>query len=475
MITPAPVLVHGLAQGLALSLARAQFGFTIAFHIMFPAFSIGLASFLAVLEAGWLITKRQVFLDAYKYWLKIFSVVFAMGVVSGLMMAYEIGANWSGYSEKVGPILGPLLAYETMTAFFLEAGFLGIMLFGLERVGPKLHFLASALVSVGTIISASWILAANSWMQTPQGYVIGAKGDFEPASWLAIIFNPSFPYRELHMVIAAYLATAFAVGAVSAWHLLHQRDNAIARLTFSMAMWMAAIVTPIQMYAGDAQGRNTLIYQPAKIAAIEGDFSSGVQSLNLIGWPDLPAAKMDENIAIPHLGSLIITHQWNGSIQGLDAFPRGDWPVVVATFFAFRVMVGLGMLMLAVGLLSLWLRLRRQLYSTRWFHWLATAMGPAGFIAIVAGWTTTETGRQPWTVTGLLRTAESVSPVTLPEVATSFAVIIFIYAVVFGAGIRYLLHMAATPPEPGEAPPAPNAPMRTAGKNVLATTLAKES
>jgi len=466
------MLSHGptLAQGLALSVARAQFGFTIALHIIFPAFSIGLASYLAVLEAGWLITKKPMFLDAYKYWLKIFAVVFAMGVVSGLMMAYEVGANWSGYSEKVGPILGPLLAYETMTAFFLEAGFLGIMLFGLERVGPALHFVATALVSIGTLISASWILAANSWMQTPQGYIIGPKGDFEPADWLAIIFNPSFPYREVHMVIAAYLATAFAVGAVSAWHLAHGRSNAVVRLTFSMAMWMAAIVTPIQIYAGDEQGRNTLAYQPAKVAAIEGDFSSGVQDLNVIGWPDVAAGEMEYNIAIPHVGSFILTHEWNGAIKGLDAFPRDDWPVVVVTFFAFRIMVGLGMLMFATGLVSLWLRLRHQLYTARWFHWLATAMAPAGFIAILAGWTTTETGRQPWTVTGLLRTADSVSPITLSEVATSFVVILLIYTVVFGAGFRYLLGMMASPPGPGEAPPSTDQPMRTAGKNVLATT-----
>jgi cytochrome d ubiquinol oxidase subunit I len=463
MMTPVP-----LAHGLALTLARAQFGFTIAFHIMFPAFSIGLASFLAVLEGCWLVTRKAMFLDAYKYWLKIFSVVFAMGVVSGLMMAYEVGANWSGYSEKVGPILGPLLAYETMTAFFLEAGFLGIMLFGLERVGPKLHFLATALVSIGTLISASWILAANSWMQTPQGYMIDAKGDFEPTNWLAIIFNPSFPYREVHMVIAAYLATAFAVGAVSAWHLLRGHQQAVVRLTFSMAMWMAAIVTPIQIYVGDEQGRNTLSYQPAKVAAIEGDFNSGVQGLNLIGWPDVKAGKMVDGLAIPHLGSLILTHQWDGTIKGLNDFPRNDWPVVVVTFFAFRIMVGLGMLMFATGLLSLWLRLRRRLYTARWFLWLATAMAPAGFIAIVAGWTTTETGRQPWTVTGLLRTADSVSPLSLGEVATSFVVIFLIYTVVFGAGIRYLLGMMAVPPMAGEPPPSADKPLRSAGRQVLA-------
>jgi cytochrome d ubiquinol oxidase subunit I len=260
------------------------------------------------------------------------------------------------------------------------------------------------------------------------------------------------------------------VGAVSAWHLLQGNKNAVVRLTFSMAMWMAAIVTPIQIFAGDEQGRNTLTYQPAKVAAIEGDFSSGVQALNLIGWPDLKAGRMDDNIAVPHVGSLILTHAWNGAIQGLNAFPRNDWPVVDVTFFAFRIMVGLGMLMFATGLLSLWLRLRRRLYAARWFLWLATAMGPAGFIAIIAGWTTTETGRQPWTVTGLLRTADSVSPISLSEVATSFAVIFLIYTIVFGAGIRYLLGMMGKPPVPGEAPPYPDKPLRTAGKNVLAET-----
>jgi cytochrome d ubiquinol oxidase subunit I len=270
------------------------------------------------------------------------------------------------------------------------------------------------------------------------------------------------------MVIAAYLATAFAVGAVSAWHLLHGHKNDVVRLTFSMAMWMAAIVTPIQIYAGDEQGRNTLTYQPAKVAAIEGDFNSGVQGLNLIGWPDVKAGKMDDNLAIPHIGSLILTHQWNGTIKGLNDFPRDDWPVVVVTFFAFRIMVGLGMAMFATGLLSLWLRLRKQLYTARWFLWLATAMAPAGFIAIIAGWTTTETGRQPWTVTGLLRTADSVSPISLSEVATSFVVIFLIYTLVFGAGIRYLLGMMATAPGPGEVLPPRDKPLRTGGKNVLA-------
>lgn len=447
----------------AISVARAQFGFVIAFHIVFPAFSIGLASYLAVLEGAWLWTKRPVFLDAYKYWLKIFAMIFAIGVVSGLVMAYEIGANWGGYADKVGPVLGPLLAYETLTAFFLEAGFLGIMLFGLERVGPKLHFAATCLVSFGTLVSATWILAANSFMQTPAGVTIGPNGQIIPVDWLRIIFSPSAPYRWAHMVIACYLATAFMVGGVGAFHLLRDSKNPISRLFFSMAMWMAALLTPVQILAGDTQGDNTLAFQPAKIAGMEGDFTSGVQALHLIGWPSVAQGKMLYDIAIPHLGSLILTHHWNGVVKGLDAWPKSQWPVVDVEFFSFRIMVGLGFAMLGLGLVSLYLRTRHRLYDTRWFHYVAMAMAPAGFIAIVMGWTTTETGRQPWTVYGMISTAQSASPITLPEVVTSFAVIIVIYTFVFGSGILYVLAMLAKAPEHNEPPPREDAPLRSHG------------
>ena len=455
-------IVPYLATPAAIDVARAQFGFVIAFHIVFPAFSIGLASYLAVLEGLWLWTKRTVYLDAYKYWLKIFALIFAIGVVSGLVMAYEIGANWGGYADKVGPVLGPLLAYETLTAFFLEAGFLGIMLFGVERVGPRLHFAASCLVSLGTLISATWILSANSWMQTPQGAIIGPNGQFLPQDWLKIIFSPSAPYRWVHMVMACYLATAFMVGGVAAFHLLRQRDNKIARLMFSMALWMAALLTPLQILAGDTQGDNTLRYQPAKIAGMEGDFTTGVQPLHVIGWPSIAQGKMLYDVSIPHLGSLILTHHWNGVVKGLDAWPKAQWPVVDVEFFSFRIMVGLGFAMFGLGLLSLWLRYRKQLYETRWFNYLAMAMAPSGFIAIVMGWTTTETGRQPWTVYGLVTTAQSASPITLAEVTASFAVIILIYVLVFGSGVLYALAMMAKPPEAGE--PAPrDAPLRSHG------------
>ncbi len=457
-----PVLAY-LSSPSAIDVARAQFGFVIAFHIIFPAFSIGLASFLAVLEGAWLWTKQPVYFDAYKYWLKIFAMIFAIGVVSGLVMAYEVGANWGGYADKVGPVLGPLLSYETLTAFFLEAGFLGIMLFGLQRVGPKLHFVSTCLVSIGTLISATWILAANSWMQTPQGTIMGANGQFIPQDWIAIIFSPSAPYRWVHMIMASYLATAFMVGGVGAYHLRRNNKNAVTRLFFSMALWMAAIVTPLQILAGDTQGDNTLMYQPAKIAGMEGDFTTGVQALHLFGVPDVAQGKLLYDVAIPHLGSLILTHHWNGIVKGLDAWPKDQWPVVDVEFFSFRIMVALGFAMFGLGLLSLWLRYKRTLYETRWFHVLTMAMAPAGFIAIVMGWTTTETGRQPWTVYGLLTTAQSASPITLPEVITSFAVIIVIYTLVFGSGIIYVLKMMAKEPELNESFPSDEAPLRSHG------------
>jgi cytochrome d ubiquinol oxidase subunit I len=360
-------------------------------------------------------------------------------------------------------VLGPLLAYETLTAFFLEAGFLGIMLFGLPRVGPLLHFAATCLVAIGTLISATWILAANSWMQTPQGAVMDSQGQFVPQDWSKIIFNPSFPFRLVHMVLASYLATAFIVGGVGAFHLLRNNRNPITRLFFSMALWMAAVVTPLQIVAGDRQGDNTLAYQPAKIAGMEGDFTTGVQALHLFGWPSVQQGRLLYDVAIPHLGSVILTHHWNGIVQGLDAWPKDRWPVLGVEFWAFRIMVGLGFAMLGMGLVSLWLRLHQQLYDSRWFHYMAMAMAPSGLMAIVMGWTTTETGRQPWTVYGQLTTAQSASNLTLSEVVTSFALIVVVYFLVFGSGILYVLKLMAAEPQHHEPPPRGDAPLRSHG------------
>ncbi len=449
----------------AVVLARAQFAFTMSFHIVFPAFSIGLASYLAVLEALWLWTGREVFINLFNYWLKIFAVAFGMGVVSGIVMSYQFGTNWAAFSDKAGPVVGPLMAYEVLTAFFLESGFLGVMLFGLKRVGPRLHFLATLMVAIGTLISAFWILSSNSWMQTPAGYAVNADGQFVAADWLKVIFNPSFPFRLVHMVLAAYLTTALVVGAVGAYHLLRDRHLAGPRVMFSMAMWMATLVAPIQILAGDQHGLNTLEHQPVKIMAMEGHFDSHPNGAPLIlfGLPSEAAAKVKYAIEIPKMGSLILKHSPNAPLAGLDTVPRENWPPVPIPFWSFRIMVGMGFLMLALGLFSLWTRWRGTLYQTRLLHIFAMAMGPAGFIAVIAGWVTTETGRQPFTVYGLLRTVDSASPLAAPAVGSSLLAFVIVYFIVYAAGLTYLFRLMAAPPHPGEEGPSGETPTHAAG------------
>jgi cytochrome bd ubiquinol oxidase subunit I len=449
----------------ALNLARAQFAFTISFHFIFPAFSIGLASYLAVLEALWLKTGRPVYENLYRYWIKIFSIVFAMGVVSGIVMSYQFGTNWAVFSDKAGPIVGPLMAYEVLSAFFLEAGFLGVMLFGINKVGPRLHFLATCMVAIGTLLSATWILAANSWMQTPAGWMMNDVGQFVPkGSWLAIIFNPSFPYRFVHTVIAAYLTTSLAVGGVGAWHLLKDKNNSGARTMFSMAMWMAALVAPIQILAGDTQGLNTQEYQPAKVMAMEGHFDSysAGAPLVLFGIPDEQNRRMTYSVEIPKLSSLILAHDINAPLAGLDTIPRRDWPPVAIIFWSFRVMVALGLAILGLGLCSLLARARGRLYQWTLLHRLTVLMGPAGFIAVIAGWVTTEVGRQPFTVYHALRTAESVSPVASPAVTGSLIAFVLVYFGTFVSGAIYILKLMAKPPSEHETVPEA-APTRAAG------------
>lgn len=436
----------------ALVLARAQFGFTIAFHIVFPAFSIGLASFLAVLEALWLWTGRAVYRTLFQYWLKIFALAFGAGVVSGLVMSYQFGTNWSVFSDRVGPVLGPLMAYEVMSAFFLEAGFLGIMLFGLERVGKGLHFLATLAVAIGTFASAFWILAVNSWMQTPAGAVRNAQGQFVPADWFLVVFNPSFPFRLVHMVLAAYLTTALVVGAVGAYHLLRDRRHEAARTMYSMALWMATLVAPLQLLAGDAHGLNTLQYQPAKIMAMEGHYQSHPDGAPLIlfGLPDQEKGTVRYALEIPGLSSLVLRHDRHAPLAGLDTVPRADWPYVPIVFWSFRVMVGVGLAILALGMASLWVRLRGRLYDARWLLRLAVGMGPLGFVAVLAGWVTTEVGRQPYAIYGLLRTSEAASPLAAPAVAASLAAFGLVYFCVFGAGAYYLVRLMSVAPKPVE-------------------------
>ena len=448
----------------AVLLARLQFAFTVSFHIVFPAFSIGLASYLAVLEGLWLWTKEGVYLTLFDYWKKIFAIVFGMGVVSGIVMSYQFGTNWSVFSDKAGPVIGPLMGYEVLSAFFLEAGFLGVLLFGLNRVGPGLHMFATLMVAFGTLMSATWILAVNSWMQTPAGYSINAAGQFVPVDWWAIIFNPSFPYRLVHMVLAAYLTTAFFVGGVGAWHLLKDMNNQGARVMFSMAMWMATIVAPLQIFAGDQHGLNTLEHQPAKIAALEGHYETRKGApLILLGLPDDQAEQTSYALEIPRLGSLILTHELDGEVKGLKAFPKEQRPPAEIIFWSFRLMVAVGFAMLGMGLWSLLRRLPPEgLYTSRWLHRLAIAMAPSGFVAVLAGWVTTEVGRQPYTVYGLLTVQQSVSPIAAPAIALSLLAFIAVYFTVFGAGVFYILRLAATPPHISTEDVAPG-PVRAAG------------
>jgi cytochrome d ubiquinol oxidase subunit I len=444
----------------ALLLARIQFAFTVSFHFLFPAITIGLASYLAVLEGLWLKTGRAHYMDLYRYWIKIFALVFGMGVVSGIVMSYQFGTNWAVFSDKAGPIIGPLMAYEVLTAFFLEAGFLGVMLFGMQRVGRGLHFTATLMVALGTFVSAFWILSVNSWMHTPAGHALNADGQFIPAgSWLAIIFNPSFPYRLAHTLSAAYL-----VGGVGAWHLLKDRSNPRAQLMFSMAMWMAAIVAPLQIVLGDLHGLNTLQHQPVKVMAMEGHYQSHPEGAPLIlfGIPNSAENRVDYAVQIPKLSSLILKHDLNAPLAGLDTVPEADRPPVGIVFWSFRVMVGLGFLMAALGAVSLVARARGRLYAWKWLHRFALLMGPSGLVAVLAGWITTEVGRQPWVIHGLMRTADAASPLAAPAVAASLLAFVVVYFAVFGAGVLYIVKLMAKPPSAHEAPP-PNTPERAAG------------
>jgi cytochrome d ubiquinol oxidase subunit I len=457
-----------MAEGeTALLLARIQFAFTISFHFIFPAFSIGLASYLAVLEALWLRTGHSVYLTLFRYWLKIFAIAFAMGVVSGIVMSYQFGTNWSVFSDKAGPIIGPLMAYEVLTAFFLEAGFLGVMLFGLERVGKGLHFLATLMVALGTAISAFWILSVNSWMQTPVGWAMNEAGQFVPAAgWLEIVFSPSFPYRFVHTVTAAYLTTALVVGGASAWHLLKapRGDNPAIRTAFSMAMWMAALVAPVQIVVGDLHGLNTLEHQPAKVMAMEGHFESYPDGapLILLGQPDSAAEKTHILLAVPKLSSLILKHDSHAPLAGLKTIRREDRPPAEIVFWSFRIMVGLGFLILFLGLWSLVARFRGRLYDGRALHRFALLMGPAGFVAVIAGWITAEVGRQPFVIYNLLRTEDAVSPIAAPAVSASLVAFVIVYCTVFAAGTWYILKLMGHAPHAGEPEPA-EAPIRSAG------------
>ncbi|HKS12197.1 MAG TPA: cytochrome ubiquinol oxidase subunit I [Pseudomonas sp.] len=443
----------------ALLAARAQFAITISFHIVLAAFTIGLAQGLMVLEALWLWRRREVYMDVYRFWLKVFALTVAVGTASGLVMEYQFGLNWSRLSSQAGAIIGPLMFYEVMVAFFLEAGFLGIMLFGLKKVGPRLHFLATCAVAIGALISAFWILSANSWMHTPAGYSIGADGRFIAEDWWAIIFNPSFPYRLAHMVVAALMGSATMVAGTGAWQLLREPGNPRARLQYSMALWTLAVLAPLQVVIGDLHGQHTLKVQPIKVAAIEGSWhrppEGAGEPLRLFAVPDMAGQRNHFEVAIPRIGSLYLTHDLSGTIGALDEFAAQDLPPVPIVFFAFRIMVGLGLLMLAQGIASLVLRWRGRLDQARWLQRVSVALAPAGFLAMLSGWVVTEVGRQPFTIHGLLRTADSVSPVSAHSVVWATVAILAFYTLVFGVGLWVLLRLLRQPPRTGEPGPQP--------------------
>ncbi len=426
-----------------LLLARIQFAFTISFHIIFPAFTIGLASFLAVLEWRYLVTKNEYFKDLYQFWIKIFAVAFGMGVVSGVVMAYQFGTNWSSFSDKISNVLGPLLGFEVLTAFFLESSFLGIMLFGWNRVSRRMHFTSSCIVAVGTVISAFWILSVNSWMQTPQGFIVGDDGRFYPTNWIEIIFNPSFLYRFAHMITAAYLTTSFVVGGVGAYYLWGKRHIEQARIMLGMATIMAALVAPLQVVIGDLHGLNTLEHQPVKVAAMEGlwETTKGAP-LSLFAIPDEKNELNTYEISIPYVTGLILTHSFDKEVKGLKEWKKEDRPPVFMVFWCFRIMVGMGLLMVLIGITSAISYFRGNLFRNSYLHVWWTAMIPSGFIAILAGWFVTEIGRQPYTVYGVLRTGASVSPKILGvQVAWSLLAFVIMYTIIFGAGIYYIVNL----------------------------------
>lgn len=446
-------------------LARIQFAFTISFHIIFPAFTIGLSAFIATLEVLWLRTGKQHYHVLARFWTKVFAVSFAMGVVSGIVLSYQIGTNWSRYSEVIGNTIGPLFGYEVLTAFFLEASFLGVMLFGWNRVPPWLHTLASIIVAVGTALSGFWILAANSWMQTPAGFGINADGITYPIDWSEIIFNPSFPYRFTHMMIAAYLTTSLVVLATGARYVLARRFEQEARTMVRMGLGMLAILAPLQLVVGDLHGLNTLEHQPVKIAAMEGHWDGSKPAPFVIfAWPDEEAERNRAEIAIPKAGSLVLTHDPNGLFPGLRDFAPEDRPPVVPVFFAFRLMLAIGFIMIAIGFIGAFLWWRKRLFTASWFLKPVGYCWPLGFIAILAGWMVTEIGRQPWVAYGILRTKDAVSPVAASSVAISLALFVFVYSVVFSIGVLYVYRMLRKGPAPlpHEIHGVPNRPLSAA-------------
>jgi cytochrome bd ubiquinol oxidase subunit I len=435
------------------TLARIQFAFTVSFHIIFPTMSIGLASFLAVTEALWLKTKESVYLEIYKFWLSIFAMGFGIGVVTGIVLSFEFGLGFSLFAEMAGPAIGPMIALEVLTSFFLEAGFLGIMLYGLHRVGPKLHFFATCMVAVGTLLSASWILSANSWMQTPAGVAIH-DGHLTVVSWRDVVVNPSWPYRLPHMVTAAYLTASFMVAGVGAWYLLRGKHLHFARRTVALGTAFATVLIAGQVFIGDILYGAMVKYQPSKMQAAEGFWEEESQSPAPYYWLIIADQKNQRNrfaVGTPYLGSIWLTHSLHGRVEGLKNTPRDRQPRMGMVFYAFRIMYGLAILMFALGVASLWLRFRGRLFASRWFLWTLVLMTPSGIIATLAGWYVAETGRQPWVIYGILRTVDAVSPVPAHALLSTLIGFVCVYSVFMSAFLIFTLRIIRR--GPAEAPP----------------------
>jgi cytochrome d ubiquinol oxidase subunit I len=428
-------------------LARIQFAFTITFHIIFPSFTIGLSAYIATLGVMWLRTDDERYHRLMRFWTKIFAVSFAMGVVSGVVLSYQFGTNWSRFSVVAGNVVGPLMGYEVLTAFFLEATFLGILLFGFNRVPAWLYVLSAAIVAFGTAMSAFWILSANSWMQTPTGHEV-RNGIAYPVDWLAIVFNPSFPYRFAHMLNAAYLTTGFVVIAVGARYLLAGRHVDDAKIMLRMGIGLMAILAPLQLFIGDQHGLNTLKHQPIKVAAMEGHWDgSKPAAFHIFAWPDEKAERNWFEISIPHGSSLILTHSWDGLVPGLKSVPPDQRPPLLNVFFGFRIMLAIGFYMIAAALFGVFLWWRDRLFDTRWYLRILSMTWWTGFVAVIAGWVVTESGRQPWVVYGLLRTTDAISPVPAASLLGTLILFVVCYGIVFSMGIYYINRLINKGPE----------------------------
>jgi cytochrome bd ubiquinol oxidase subunit I len=435
-------------------LARVQFAFTVSFHIIFPTISIGLGLFLVIVEGLWLKTRNALYLEIYGFWLKIFALAFGVGVVTGIVLSFEFGLAFARFGQIAGPVIGSLISYEVLTAFFLEAGFLGIMLFGLRRVGPKLHFFATCMVSLGTQISASWILAANSWMQTPAGAELEG-GRFVVRSWLDVIVNPSWPIRLPHMLVAAYLTGSFLVAGIGAWYLLQNRHLEFARKTVSLGTAFAAVLIGVQVFLGDILYGTMIQHQPAKMQAAEGFWEKESESPAPYYWiivPDQDGQRNRFTIGTPVLGSIWLTHSLHGRFEGLRNTPRDRQPYMGLVFYGFRLMYVTAILMFSLGAASLWLRWKRRLFTTQWFLRALVWMSPAGVLATLGGWYLAETGRQPWVIYGVLRTADAISPVPPSVLLGSLGAFICVYSLFMAAFLIFVTRIIRQGPIRTDAP-----------------------